>query len=211
MEVLTYKLSQFEGPLDLLLTLIQKNKLNIADIPIAFICEEYINYINRAQLFDMAVASEFIVMASELMLIKSKMLLPRENEEEKDPRADLADALTRYAHAKEASQKLAALYGIYGGRMTKDTDEITVDKSFVKNYTTDELIAAIKRILTYNSSLETARNENFKPIISKKIIPVEVKIPSIIKTVALKGYSTSENLSDRKAPSGRNSKLSRNT
>ena len=102
----TYKLEQFEGPLDLLLSLIQKNKVSITDIPISLICDQYLEYITQAQKLDMELASEFIVMASELMLIKSKMLLPKENEEEDDPRATLTDALLRYQQAKEAAAKL---------------------------------------------------------------------------------------------------------
>ena len=105
METVTYRIDQFEGPLDLLLTLIQKNKVNIEDIPIALICDQYLEYIHAAQMLDMEVAGEFIVMASELMLIKSKMLLPRAEEDEKDPRAELADALLRYQQAKQAAQK----------------------------------------------------------------------------------------------------------
>ena len=68
MEAVTYKLEKFEGPLDLLLSLIQKNKVSITDIPISLICDQYIEYIEEAQALDMEIASEFIVMASELML-----------------------------------------------------------------------------------------------------------------------------------------------
>ena len=93
MESITYRLDSFEGPLDLLLTLIDKNKVSIADIPIALICDQYMEYIKEAQHLDMEVAAEFIVMASELMLIKSKLLLPRPEEEDEDPCAALADAL----------------------------------------------------------------------------------------------------------------------
>ena len=74
---LTYHLEAFEGPLDLLLSLIQKNKVDITDIPISLICDQYMAYITEAERLDMDLASEFIVMASELMLIKSKMLLPK--------------------------------------------------------------------------------------------------------------------------------------
>ena len=96
-EQLTYRLDQFEGPLDLLLTLITKNKVSITDIPIAIICDQYMEYIEEAQRMDLDIASEFIVMASELMLIKSRMLLPRDEEsEEEDPRAALAAALLEY-------------------------------------------------------------------------------------------------------------------
>ena len=70
MDALTYKLEQFEGPLDLLLTLIQKNKVSITDIPISLICDQYLEYIREAEALDMDIASEFIVMASDLMLYK---------------------------------------------------------------------------------------------------------------------------------------------
>ena len=82
MDAVTYRLEQFEGPLDLLLTLIQKNKVSITDIPISLICDQYMEYIAEAEALDMEVASEFIVMASELMLIKSRMLLPKTEETE---------------------------------------------------------------------------------------------------------------------------------
>ena len=86
MDAITYRLDQFEGPLDLLLNLIAKNKVSITDIPIALICDQYMEYIEKAQELDMDIASEFILMASELLLIKSKMLLPRPEKEEEDPR-----------------------------------------------------------------------------------------------------------------------------
>ncbi|MBE6662484.1 MAG: segregation/condensation protein A, partial [Ruminococcaceae bacterium] len=89
MDALTYRLDQFEGPLDLLLTLIHKNKVNIEDIPISLICDQYMQFVREAQSMDMDIAAEFIVMASELMLIKSKMLLPRDEEVEEDPRKQL--------------------------------------------------------------------------------------------------------------------------
>ena len=82
MESVTYRLEQFdfEGPLDLLLALIQKNKVNITDIPISLICDQYLAYIEAAQDLNMELTGDFIVMASELVRIKSKMLLPRPQE-----------------------------------------------------------------------------------------------------------------------------------
>lgn len=194
MDAVTYRLDQFEGPLDLLLTLIQKNKVNITDIPISLICDQYVEYIAEAQKLDMEVASEFIVMASELMLIKSRMLLPRDEEDEEDPRATLTDALLRYQQAKEAVAKLTPLYAYYGGRMVKDTDEISVDKTFVADQEVTDLCAAIRRIIAYNNALEKAATTAFKPMISKPIIPVEIKIVSIIKTLETRGVATLDDL-----------------
>ena len=190
----TYKLEQFEGPLDLLLSLIQKNKVSITDIPISLICDQYLEYITQAQKLDMELASEFIVMASELMLIKSKMLLPKEEEDEDDPRATLTDALLRYQQAKEAATKLSPMYAFYSGRMVKDTDEISVDKTFVADQDVTSLCAAVRRIVAYNNALERAATTAFKPMISKPIIPVEVKIVSIIRTVEKRGAASLEDI-----------------
>ena len=194
MEAITYRLDQFEGPLDLLLTLIQKNKVSITNIPISLICDQYVEYIAEAQKLDMDIAAEFIVMASELMLIKSRMLLPRDEEDEDDPRATLTDALIRYQQAKEAAAKLTPLYAYYSGRMVKDTDEISVDKTFVQDQDVTSLCAAIRRIVAYNNALERAATTSFTPMISKPVIPVEIKIVSILKTIEKKGIATLEDL-----------------
>ena len=96
MERPTFKLEVFDGPLDLLLFLISKNKVSIYDIPIALILDQYMEYIEDLKKMDLEVSSEFIEMAANLMYIKSKMLLPKPKEEEEDPREQLARALAEY-------------------------------------------------------------------------------------------------------------------
>lgn len=197
MDALSYRLEAFEGPLDLLLSLIAKNKMAIDDIKINVICEQYLAYIEEAQALDMDIASEFIVMASELMLIKSKLLLPKPEEEEEDPRAALADALLRYQQAKEAAKKMALLYPIYSGRLEKDTDEISIDRSFVADQEVESLITAVRRIITYNENRPKLEREVFTPMISSPIVPVEVKITGILHRMSQKPVTTlSELLSD---------------
>lgn len=96
---LTVKLQVFEGPLDLLLHLLEKNKVNIYDIPIVEITNQYMEYIAEMRRQDLNVMSEFLVMAATLLDIKSKMLLPAkesEDEEEEDPRAELVQQLLEY-------------------------------------------------------------------------------------------------------------------
>ncbi|MDD5618212.1 MAG: segregation/condensation protein A, partial [Candidatus Omnitrophica bacterium] len=107
------KLDVFEGPLDLLLYLIKKDEVNIYDIPISKILKQYLEYIELMKLLDLNVAGEFIVMAATLMHIKSKMLLPpdenaplEELEEEGDPRAELVKRLLEYKQFKEAAMLL---------------------------------------------------------------------------------------------------------
>lgn len=103
------KLPVFEGPFDLLLHLIKKDKVDIYDIPIAKITEEYLEYIKMMEMLDLEIAGEFVVMAATLIHIKSKMLLPEEktSEEEGDPRSDLVKRLLEYQKFKEASLDLS--------------------------------------------------------------------------------------------------------
>lgn len=103
------KLEAFDGPLDLLLHLIEKNKVDIFDIPIVLITEQYLDYVSKMDTKDMDIMSEFLVMAATLVRIKSKMLLPREeNEEEEaeDPRQELVERLLEYKMYKYASFEL---------------------------------------------------------------------------------------------------------
>ena len=103
------KLEAFEGPLDLLLHLIDKNKVNIYDIPIVEITAQYMEYIHEMQRQDLNVMSEFLLMAATLLAIKSKMLLPKEiNEEgeEEDPRQELVEQLLEYKLYKYMSYEL---------------------------------------------------------------------------------------------------------
>ena len=196
MDAINYRLETFEGPLDLLLSLIQKNKMSIDDIQINVICEQYMEYIEAAQSLDMELASEFIVMASELMLIKSKLLLPKPEAEEEDPRAALADALLKFQQAKEAAKKMALLYPIYSGRLEKDTDEISIDKSFVLDQDIESLCLAVRRIITFNENRPKVERSVFTPMISSPIVPVEVKITGILNKMSKKKATSLKELLD---------------
>ena len=106
MDKLLFKAQDFEGPLDLLLYLIKANKVNIYDIPIVEISEQYMEYVNSMDKMDLDYTSEFLLMASELLYIKSKMLLPAEKDEDGeiiDPRTELVEKLLEYEKYKELS------------------------------------------------------------------------------------------------------------
>ena len=109
MNSLTFKIETFEGPLDLLLHLISKHKLNIYDIPIAKLLEQYLDYMEQGKHADMELASEFVDMGGRLVHIKSVMLLPRQNEAE-DLRRELTGELIEYDLCKRAAQQLAQQY-----------------------------------------------------------------------------------------------------
>ena len=103
-------LDLFEGPLDLLLHLIKKNEVDVANIPVAAITEQYLGYLDLLRDLSLDIAGEYLVMAATLLLIKSRMLLPSpdaDEEEEADPRADLVRRLIEYQRYREAAQALA--------------------------------------------------------------------------------------------------------
>ena len=191
-EQVTYRLDQFEGPLDLLLTLISKNKVSITDIPISLICDQYMEYIEEAQKMDPDVASEFIVMASELMLIKSRMLLPHEEGNENDPRREIADALMLYQQAKLVAQELKPRYEEYSGRYVKGTDEIPPEKGLPLNLDSGMLVKALESVLKRMKIAEAQRKptELVNPLIKHKVISVEEKIDQMCNMLEEQGEAS---------------------
>jgi segregation and condensation protein A len=109
---LNFRLEQYEGPLDLLLDLIRKQKIDIKDIPIATITSQYLEYLDRAREMDIDIGAEFVYMAATLIHIKSKMLLPRdpalarEGDDAEDPRQELVDRLLEHDRFKNAAEML---------------------------------------------------------------------------------------------------------
>ena len=191
-EQLTYRLDQFEGPLDLLLTLISKNKVSITDIPIALICDQYMEYIEEAQKMDLDIASEFIVMASELMLIKSRMILPHEEGTENDPRREIADALLLYQQAKLAAKELRPMYDEFSGRFVKGTDDIPPERGLPLDLDPNLLIKALGTVLKRMKIAETTRTpvELVNPLIKRKVVSVEEKIEEICEILSHRGESS---------------------
>ena len=199
-EGLSFRLEVYEGPLDLLLKLIAKNKVSIYDIPIALIFDQYMAYIEEMKQMDMEVAGEFITMAAELMLIKSRMLLPsaKTDGSEEDPRAALAAALLEYKRAKENAVTLKALYEEYGGRMVKETDELSEDRSYVAPQQIDSLLAAFERITRRRQLHEAAMTDEpertLDVIVKKKITPISAKVFGVLRQLKRGGKVPFEQL-----------------
>ena len=188
MEQIIYKMELFEGPLDLLLNLISKNKMSIEDIKISVICDQYMDYIKTMQSLDIELSSEFIVMASQLMLIKSRTLLPRQNDEdEQDPAEELARALQEYKRAKEASSKLGGLYSQYSGRFEKDTDEIMPDRSYVAEHSVNLLSSALLSIMSNIEVTDEIASEKIKTLISTKTVSVGEKVYAVLRILVVSG------------------------
>jgi segregation and condensation protein A len=182
MEAITYRLDQFEGPLDLLLTLIQKNKVSITDIPISLICDQYVEYIAEAQKLDMDIAAEFIVMASELLYVKSKMLLPREEDEE-DPREGLVNALIEYQKMKVAAEFFSERYEKYCQRFNSPSAPAIITK-VIKQYDVSELYAIMDYLKTARrDKREYDKRETLGTILKLPVVTIEEKIIFVLRVL----------------------------
>lgn len=182
-------LNTFDGPLDLLLNLIEKNKVEITNIPIELIFEQYMAYLEEAQRMDLEIACEFILMASQLMLIKSRMLLPRDEENEEDPRQELADALLIYQQAKKNADELRPLYAAYSGRMAKDTDEIPPERGLPLGLNPSLLSAAMNKMLLRIREQEKAP-AMVNPLLKVKIVNVGDRMGRITAKLEAEGEVT---------------------
>lgn len=194
-----YHLEVFDGPLDLLLRLIAKNKVDILDIPIALILDQYMEYVSELERTDADIAGDFIAMAAELMLIKSKMLLPSMNEPgAPDPRAELVRSLMDYKLAKEKAAELNNLYRIYSGRIAKESEEVDVDKTFVAPQELDFLFAAFERIERRKKLLDLSHTDepekNLKTIATARITPIHEKVFNMLRYMKKRGKVTFEEL-----------------
>ncbi|MDT3741289.1 MAG: segregation/condensation protein A [Candidatus Kapabacteria bacterium] len=175
-------LSNFEGPFDLLLYFIKRDELNIYDIPISRITEEFLNYIKMMKYFDLELAGEFILMASTLMYIKAQMLLPRpksdDDSEIEDPRTGLVRKLLEYKLFKDAAQDLGTLaesqkYVYYRNLFDSDRDLMESSASY-KNANLFDLINALNNVLNKNIQIQPSH------IVQLEQITVEEKIDMIL-------------------------------
>jgi len=151
------RLENFKGPLDLLLHLIEKNEIDIYDIPIARITDQYLEYINEAKYLDLDFASEFLVMAASLLAIKAKMLLPKPvqivtEDEGEDPREELVARLLEYRKYKEIAEVLRIKEAEMSRVFTRNINEADIIKDFgvsnpVENITVEDLMNAFQVIL----------------------------------------------------------------
>lgn len=179
------KIQDFEGPLDLLMHLIEKDKVDIYDIPIVDIAEQYITYLNAMKEFDMDVASDFLVMAATLLQIKSRMLLPKppveSEEEQEDPRQMLVDMLVEYRkiriQAKMLTESLATALG-YHQRKPMQFPDI---RKKIKPLTFEDLLESLNGLLT--------RQDHEPALIERQRFNVQDKMKNIIDLLEENNHS----------------------
>ncbi len=177
--VIEFKINEFEGPLDLLLHLIKESKMNIMDIEIESITEQYINYLDAQEKMNLEVASEYLVLASELIEIKSKLLLPntlleeKEEKVEEDPRQDLVNRLLEYQAYKDITKVLQEKEKLRSMVYTKTPENYSnyTDGGVILSvdYKVDDLVEALKNYLI--------RKKENKPV-NTKVTLNEISISS---------------------------------
>ncbi len=192
MEQLNFKLDSFEGPLDLLLMLIRKNKVSIYDIPISIILEQYLAVMNEMKEMDLEISSEFLVLAATLLQIKSKMLLPKsedETEENIDPREELVSRLTEYKKVKESVGFFREHENI-GAYMFFKTPDVIERPPAELNYamlTPENIILAFKRAYMKLERKMPPPKHSFSGIVGHEKISIRTRVSNIWKQLVQKG------------------------
>ena len=180
-ETLSYKLDVFEGPLDLLLNLIAKNKLNIYDIPIAELLEQYMAQIHEMQAADMDVASEFLEMAARLVHIKSVSLLPKK-EEEAALKQELTGQLLEYQQCKEAAMRLRERFSLDG--IVRAQADIPADLTYKCHHKPQELLSAYLSMLGKKKPPEPQKPEDtISKLIARRVVSVASQIVFVLRSL----------------------------
>lgn len=180
-ETLSYKLDVFEGPLDLLLNLIAKNKLNIYDIPIAELLEQYMAQIHEMQAADMDIASEFLEMAARLVHIKSVSLLPKK-EEEAALKQELTGQLLEYQQCKEAAMRLRERFSLDG--IVRAQADIPADLTYKRHHKPQELLSAYLSMLGKKKPPEPQKPEDtISKLIARRVVSVASQIVFVLRSL----------------------------
>lgn len=180
-ETLSYKFDVFEGPLDLLLNLIAKNKLNIYDIPIAELLEQYMTQIHEMQAADMDVASEFLEMAARLVHIKSVSLLPKK-EEEAALKQELTGQLLEYQQCKEAAMRLRERFSL--DSIVRAQADIPADLTYKRHHKPQELLSAYLSMLGKKKPPEPQKPEDtISKLITRRVVSVASQIVFVLRSL----------------------------
>lgn len=180
-------MEDFEGPLDLILYLLGKNKIEIQDIPIALILDQYLEYLSLRQQMDLEVASEFITMAAQLMFIKTRMLLSIEDEEAQSEMEQLVKALEErqssenYERIKYISMRLGPMGEFGRNILVKNPEQLEQGKVWEYSHSPNELLAALGEVVDRGERRAPPPLSNFEEIVKKEPYPVSNKAHDILE------------------------------
>ena len=179
MEELNFKLEVFEGPLDLLLSLIAKHKLNIYDIEISVLLEQFLLYLDKMQEADIEVAGEFLEMAARLIYIKSSALLPKHEAEEM--KKELEGALIEYAQCKAMAEKLGDMFIGYD-IFVRDPMQMEMDTTYRNHHEIYDLIGAMQSVYGREKRIYT-KPTSLKPIVAHSFVSVFTKVIYVLRRI----------------------------
>ena len=192
MEQLTFKIEQFEGPLDLLEHLIKRNKLDICNISLIAITDQYIEYLNAMEEMDLDVSSDFLVVATDLLYIKSKALLPK-HEEEEDPEAlanSLTEALRQRRRMKLISEKFRAMQFDGSYYFFKDAEDIpkpeNQEQKRIEHGSIDKLYNAFLMLIEKQERRLPPPKDNFEGIVGREPASVKKKATGLVSRLKKK-------------------------
>ena len=197
----TEEMEDFQGPLDVIFLLLSKNKIEIADVSITAILEQYLAYLDEMKRLDMEIASEFITMASHLILIKTKMLLSAAEAAEAESELDLLRQSLIERQRKDAMEQIRMAITVLEPRneigrciFTKEPEPLRRDKIYRYKHAPADLIRALDEIAERNARRLPPPTVNFKGIVGKEPYPVSRKSGEILRILVLRGIERLKNL-----------------
>ena len=197
----TEEMEDFEGPLDVIFLLLSKNKIEIQNVSITAILEQYLAYLEEMKRLDMEIASEFITMASHLMLIKTKMLLSQAEKEEAESELDVLRKSLEERERKEALEQIRKAVSILEPRneigrciFTKEPEPLRKDKTYRYKHTPEDLLKALDNIAERNARMLPPPTVNFKGIVGKEPYPVTKKAAQLVRRLVQNGILRLKNL-----------------
>lgn len=177
------RLDNFEGPLDLLCYLIDKNKMDIYKVNIDEITDQYVDYLKEQEKLNLEITSEFLIMASTLLLLKSKALLPKEAEDEAElTEEELIRRIIEYKKYKEISKVFKERIDTYSKRFYKKCDEIELPKQKIeKTFTSDMIVEKYKKLIETNKDKKNENAKNIEKIAIHDVYTVTDKVKDIFR------------------------------
>ena len=194
-------MEDFEGPLDVIFLLLSKNKIEIQDVSITAILEQYLAYLDEMKRLDMEIAREFITMASHLMLIKTKMLLSAAEQAEAESELDLLRQSLIERQRKEAIEQIRMAITVLEPRneigrgiFVKQPEPLRRDTTYRYKHEPEDMLRALDEIAERNQRRLPPPTVNFKGIVGKEPYPVSRKAKEVVRRLVLRGFERLKNL-----------------
>ncbi len=194
-------MEDFQGPLDIIFLLLSKNKIEIQDVSITAILEQYLAYLDEMKRMDMEIASEFITMASHLMLIKTKMLLSEAEREEAQTELDLLRQSLIERQRREAIEQIRIAITALEPRneigrclFVKQPEPLRKDRTYAYKHTPEDMLRALDEIAERSSRSLPPPTVNFKGIVGREPYPVTKKAAQLVRRLIMRGVDKLKNL-----------------